>query len=271
MMTLLASRQPEFYVLTLPAELYYAEIDASTAALAALVEYADPGLPIPACPDWSLSQLAAHVGRVQRRGAEIVATRATGPIDMALIPDGELPADLALRGRWLTAGAGRLIGVLREAGDAEVWALGSVGPAGIWARRMANEIMVHAADAASAAGEHVTMVPELAADAIDEWLTVLSGPILGRPDQRAAVLPVGASLHVHASDPELGGSGEWLVTHEPDGVRVTAGHAKATVALSGSATALLLVLLRRSEPSAGDVRVFGDTELLERWLRDISF
>jgi uncharacterized protein (TIGR03083 family) len=255
----------------LPAELYYAEIDASTAYLAALVEYCDPMMPIPGCPDWTVSQLAAHVGRVQRRAAEILATRATGPVDFDLVPDAELPADLAARGRWLTSGAARLTDALREAGEARLWAFGSIGPAGIWARRMANETMVHAADAGFAAGEEVVLVPELAADAIDEWLTLLSGPIFGRPDPRAAVLPEGASLHVHATDPELGGAGEWLVTHQPDGIQVTAGHAKATVALSGPAADVLLVLLRRRELSAGQVRVFGDADLLGTWLEGTSF
>ncbi|HUC57196.1 MAG TPA: maleylpyruvate isomerase family mycothiol-dependent enzyme [Streptosporangiaceae bacterium] len=255
----------------LPAELYYAEIDASTASLAVLIEYADPVLPIPACPDWTLSQLAAHVGRVQRRSAEMVATRATGPIDPELVPDIELPADLAARGRWLTAGAGRLISALREAGEETVWAFGTAGPAGVWARRMANEAMVHAADAAAAAGEEVSFVPELAADAIDEWLTLLSGPIFGRPDRRAAVLPEGASLHVHATDPELGSTGEWLVTHEPGGVEVVSGHAKATVAVSGAAADLLLVLLGRRSPASGGIQVFGDAGLLDAWLAGISF
>ncbi len=258
-------------MLKLPAELYYAEIDASTASLAALAEYADPMLPIPSCPDWTLSQLVAHVGRVQRRSAEILATRARGPIDLDLIPDVELPADLSARGRWLTAGAARLTGALREAGETEVWAFGSIRPASVWARRMANETMVHAADAGFAAGEEVSMAPELAADAIDEWLTLLSGPIFGPPDRRAAVLPVGASLQVQATDSELGDAGRWLVTHEPDGVRVTNGHATATVALSGQAAAVLLVLLGRYEPSGGLVRVSGDADVLDRWLNGTRF
>ena len=53
----------------LPAELYYAEIDASTAGLAALIDYANPDLPVPTCPGWTLTRLAEHVGQVQRRAA----------------------------------------------------------------------------------------------------------------------------------------------------------------------------------------------------------
>ena len=251
---------------TLPAELYYAEIDASTAALAAMVDYADPELPIPSCPDWTLKQLATHLGRTQRWAAEIVATRSADFIDPRSVQDGKLPDDPAVRGHWLTTGAGRLIDTLRDAGDAEVWTPGPPAPASFWARRMAHETMVHSADAAAAAGELVSLVPELAADAIDEWLTVVSGPIFGRPDRRAGALPPGASLHVHATDTELGGTGEWLVAHADDGIEVTSAHAKADVAVTGPAAELLLVLLGRRPVTEQGIGVFGDQQLLDAWL-----
>lgn len=154
---------------TLPAELYYAEIEASTATLAALADYADPGLPIPACPGWTLRQLATHVGRAQRWAGQIVSARSAEFIEFRAVPDGRLPDDQSARGRWLTAGAARLVGALREAGDDMVWAFGSMLPAGFWARRMSHESMVHCADAHLAAGDEVAMTAELAADAIDEW------------------------------------------------------------------------------------------------------
>ena len=47
------------------------------------------------------------------------------------------------------------------------------------------------------------MDPDLAADAIDEWVGVMSGPNPGQPDARAAALPAGAVLHLHATDPGL--------------------------------------------------------------------
>src|SRR5260370_6202890 len=110
----------------LPAELYYAEIDASTATVAALLDCTDPGLPIPTCPDWTLRQLATHVGRAQRWAGQIASARSAEFIEFGAVPDGRLPDDQAARGRWLTAGAARLVGVLREAGDDMVWAFGSM-------------------------------------------------------------------------------------------------------------------------------------------------
>ncbi|HYK32246.1 MAG TPA: maleylpyruvate isomerase family mycothiol-dependent enzyme [Streptosporangiaceae bacterium] len=257
---------------TLPAELYYAEIEASTAMLAVVVDSTDPALAIPSCPDWTLRQLATHLGRAQRWATEIVKTRSDEFIDFRAVPDGKLPDDESARGRWLTAGASRLVSALREAGDQHVWAFGTMNPASFWARRMSHEVMVHSADAHIATGAEVVMPTELAADAIDEWLTVMSKLTAGQPDRRLTALPLGRSLHVHATDPELTGTGEWLVTHSADDtLHVAREHGKADVALAGPATEVLLVILGRLPVSDQAVQVHGDAELLKLWLKDVTF
>ncbi|HXP20890.1 MAG TPA: maleylpyruvate isomerase family mycothiol-dependent enzyme [Streptosporangiaceae bacterium] len=256
---------------TLPAELFYAEIEASTAVLAALVDSADQDLPIPTCPDWTLRQLATHVGRAQRWAAEIVATRSAEMIQFRAVPDGRLPDDPAARGRWLTSGAARLVEVLREAGEDLVWTFNGLGPAGFWARRMANETLVHCADAQLAAGDEVTIPAEIAADAIDEWLTMITAPLTGQPDPRAEALPQGRTLHVHATDSALSQAGEWLVSNTDGHVEVQASHARGDVAITGPAARLLLVLLRRRPATDPAVRVLGDRELLDQWLAHSSF
>ncbi len=255
----------------LPAHLYYAQIEASSAAFAAIVSAADPGLPVPSCPDWSLGQLTAHMGRVHRWAAEIVSTRATAKVDYRAVPDGRPPDDGAARGRWLTEGAARLIAVLREAGEDQVWAFGWSVPASFWARRQAHETMAHCADAQLSAGDPVHLPAELAADAIDEWLTVMSGPLYGRPDPRAAALAPGATLRVHATDPGLGENGEWLVRHGEDGVSVRHGDGAGDVSLTGTASEVLLVLLGRRPVSEQAPRVLGDRAVLDRWLDQTSF
>jgi uncharacterized protein (TIGR03083 family) len=245
----------------LPADLYYAGIDASTATLAALMDYNDPGLHIPTCPQWSLRQLATHVGRAQRWAAEIVRTRSDKFIEFRDVPDGKLPPAAADGCYWLIAGATTLIDTLREAQDSLVWTFDGQAPAGFWARRMAHETSVHCADALLAAGERVDLVPELAADAIDEWFTILSTPSGDQEDPRLAALPLGRTLHVHASDPDLAVGGEWLITRDDDGVHVTAGHGKGDAALSGRAGDLLLVLLGRLSANDDSIQVFGDRDL----------
>jgi hypothetical protein len=68
--------------------------------------------------------------------------------------------------------------------------------------RMAHETLVHQADAQLAAGAEPEPVidAEVAADAIDEWLTLLAGGILGSADARTKALPAGAGLHIHSTD-----------------------------------------------------------------------
>jgi uncharacterized protein (TIGR03083 family) len=253
------------------AERYYAAIEAGTAALAGLVEGADLTRAIPTCPDWTLRQLATHVGRAQRWAAEITATRSAEFIPFRAVPDGKLPDDPARHAAWLNAGARRVVEAVREAGADQVWAFGAMVPASFWARRMTHETLVHGADASLAAGRPVTIAPDLAADGIDEWLGLLSGPIYGRPDPRAQALPEGHLLHVHATDHVLDGSGEWLVRHAPSGVTVQPGHGKGDVALTGPAARLLLVLVRRLPPDDPSVTVFGDAALLARWLERTPF
>ena len=245
----------------LPAELYFAGIDASTATLAALLDCNDPELRIPTCPEWTLRQLATHVGRAHRWANEIVRTRSDDFIEFQAVPDGRLPDDQAERGRWLTAGATGLIGTLREAGDAHVWTFDGMAPAIFWARRMAHETSMHCADGQIAAGESVEMVPELAADAIDEWFTMLSFTGDDDLDARLATLPLDRTLHVHATDPDLAVGGEWMLTRAEGGVQVTSGHGKGDAALSGRAGDLLLALLGRVPADHKSVEVFGDRDL----------
>lgn len=256
----------------LSADQYVVEIEASTAGLAEVVAGHDHGLPIPTCPEWTLRQLATHVGRAHRWAAEITRTRSDTPIPFREVPDGKLPADRAEQAAWLRAGAARLVGAAREAGGDLVWSFTGPAPAGFWLRRMAHETLVHRADAQLAAGAEPEPVieAEVAADAIDEWLMLLTH---GLHDvlERAEPLPAGAGLHLHATDDGLGGRGEWMIRHEAGGFKVTPGHGKGDAALAGPAASLLLVLMRRRPVSAPAVTVHGDGAVVDGWLASTAF
>jgi uncharacterized protein (TIGR03083 family) len=257
-------------------ERYYAEITASSQSLGALVDGADLTLRVPTCPDWTLRQLATHVGRAQRWATEIVSTRSAHAIAVRDVPDGRIPDNPAEHAGWLGAGADRLIAALRQAGDVPVWAFGQQRPAPFWARRMTHETAVHCADAqitvSGAAGQPgaPAIVADVAADGIDEWLTELAAPGDGDPDAHAAGLAEGESLHVHAADvPD--GTGEWLVTRDPAGITVRRVHDKGTIALRGGASDLLLVLLQRLPPDTPAVQLHGDPAVFRRWLDQTQF
>jgi uncharacterized protein (TIGR03083 family) len=208
-----------------------------------------------------------HIGRAHRWAAQICATRSREFIAFRSVPDGRLPDDPADQAAWLTAGARRAVEAIDGAGPDPVWSFRELVPPGFWARRMCHETLVHQADAVLAAGQRPDLPAGLAADAIDEWLTEMMRPVGGEADLRATALPPGASLHVHATDAD----GEWLVSHGPGGVTAERGHARADAAVTGPASSLLLVLLRRAPADDPGVTVSGDPAVLTRWLAETPF
>jgi uncharacterized protein (TIGR03083 family) len=257
----------------LSADRYAAEIEVSTAGLAEIVAEYDQGLPIPTCPDWTLRQLVTHVGRAHRWAAEITRTRSEAFIPFREVPDGKLPDDRAGQRAWLQAGAARIVDAVREAGSDLVWSFTGPAPAGFWIRRMAHETLVHRADAQLAAGAEPEpgIDAEVAADAIDEWLMLVTGGIAGTAGERAKALPAGAGLHIHATDGGIGGRGEWMIRHDAGGLTVEPGHGKGDAALTGPAASLLLVLMRRRPVSDPAVTVYGDSAVIDGWLARTAF
>ena len=247
---------------------FFAEIRSSAGTLADIVRTQEPDLPIATCPDWSLRELAGHLGRVHRWAAEIVIARATQRIPFDAVPDIQYPEERVAQPTWLTGGADRLIAAIAAAGSAEVWAFGRMAPATFWARRQAHETMVHRVDAELAAGRPAVLDAALAADAIDEWLWLLRGP--RRPPLGAAGLPAGAVLHMQAADDGCA-LRDWLVSVAEDGITVRDGRGHADVSVVGPAGRLLLVLLRRTLPHSDNVLVTGDPALLASFLASTPF
>ena len=253
---------------------FFTELRGCTAELARITS-GDLERPVPTCPGWTFRQLVTHVGRGHRWAAQIVATRATTPIPVREVADGKLPNDPAQHASWLNAGADRVIDAVMAAGSDLVWTLAGIGPASFWARRRAHEAAVHLADAQLAAGRDVDLAPEAAADGVDEWLAIIAASTAGTAGPARApaqdLRGHGQSLHFHATDPGLSGTGEWLVTRTPSGVTTARGHGKADVAVRGPAATLLLVLTRRLPPSAPGIEVLGEQALLTHWLEHTPF
>ncbi|WP_326662713.1 maleylpyruvate isomerase family mycothiol-dependent enzyme [Streptomyces sp. NBC_00385] len=251
-------------------ERYCDEIVRLTDVLRSAISGADLEATVPTCPEWTLRDLAVHIGGAHRWAGEIIRTRATEELPdedvPAFTPDGDDPGVLDT---WLAAGAAGTAGALREAGpEAEVWSWYRDRSAGFWARRMALETVVHLADASLAAKVPYTMVPDLAADTIDEWLEIVAHA-QAEGDPEAAELRGGdRSIHLHATDvPDA----EWLIEFGENGFTWRRAHGKATVALRGPLTDLMLVFNRRLAPDDDRVEVLGDADLLDFWLARSSF
>ncbi|WP_432117864.1 maleylpyruvate isomerase family mycothiol-dependent enzyme [Streptomyces sp. bgisy032] len=231
---------------------------------------------VPTCPDWSLEDLVRHMGGALRWVDFIVRTRAREEVPEERVPDvaGPVPrGDAAALDAWLARSGEQVVASLREAGpDTKVWSWAGTHDSGFWARRMTHEITVHRADATLAAGLPYEVAPEVAADAIDEWLQIVEFMQRTLPLESVRELRgEGRSIHLHATDTGPGLNAEWLVELAEDGVRWRRGHEKATVALRGPLTSVLLAFYRRLPLDAGELEVFGDRELLEFWLRRASF
>ncbi|MFD7750005.1 maleylpyruvate isomerase family mycothiol-dependent enzyme [Streptomyces sp. NPDC059698] len=250
---------------------YCDEILAQTDALRAVLTGADLTATVPTCPDWTLRELAVHVGGAHRWVGEIVRTRAVEDVPEEKVPGTAGPEDddPAALDAWLAEGAAATVAALREAGpDAEVWAWAWERRTAFWARRMTHETAVHRADAALAARAPYTVAPEVAADTIEEWLRIVSFAQENGDPEAAELRGGGRSLHLHATDAP---GAEWLIEFADDRFTWRRAHEKATVALRGSLTDLMLVFNRRLEPTDSRVEVLGDAALLDFWLDRSSF
>lgn len=237
----------------------------------------DPGARVPTCPDWTLEDLVRHVGRALRWTEHIVRTRATAEIPMDQVPGVEGPeerGDADALARWLEESASVVAGALRAAGpDAYAWSWAGRHDAGFWARRMCHELVVHGADAALAAGRAPEPVaPDVAADALEEWLEIVRFVQRALPDGPAKDLRApGRTIHLHATDTDPALNAEWVIELPDEGITWRRGHEKATVALRGPLTSVLLVLYRRLPLDTPEVQVLGDRAVLEFWLEKASF
>ncbi len=233
-----------------------------------LIRGADPTTPVPTCPEWTLKQLFQHVGRGNRWAAQIVAERRNQPLDPRDVRDGRPPDDPDAAIDWLNGGAQLMISAVDQVGsDARVWTFNGPRPAGWWIRRRLHEVSVHLADAALALGVDYSPSPELAADAISEWVELMAV----KSDRHTPPVEPGRTLHLHATDAGLGPTGEWTIVNDEDGVSWSHDHGKGDVALRGPVTDLLLAIVRRRPATELGIEVFGDTAVWDTWLERTPF
>ncbi|EHN75621.1 hypothetical protein SMCF_4914 [Streptomyces coelicoflavus ZG0656] len=259
-------------------ERYCDEIVHQVGRLGAVVTSgADLSATVPTCPDWTLEELVRHVGRALRWTGLIVGTRAEEEVPMERVPGSEGPAatgDAAALEAWLAESGEVVVGALREAGpDARAWSWAGVDTAGFWARRMTHEIVVHGADAVLAAGLPLQPVAaDVAADAVDEWLDIVRFVQRVLPGMAAKELrSPGSSIHLHATDTPAELNAEWLIELPDEGITWRRGHEKATVALRGPLTDVLMSFYGRLPLDAPGLEVLGDRKLLELWLEKATF
>ncbi len=209
----------------------------SSAEMARAAQEAGLDTPVPTCPGWTVERLVDHTGKVLRVVGKVVETG--GPVDGRTLPK---PPAGGLVVQWFEEMAASTVAALAAKDpEDELWNWAGQPPvAAFWFRRMAHELAVHGADAVVAAGRAPEIPAPVAADGIDELLTVL---LPAKVAAGATDLTGLGPLHVHCTDAD----GEWLVTPSGQEVKVTRAHAKGDAALRGPAADLLLRLNNRGD------------------------
>ena len=124
----------------LPHHRFCQEVVNQTGLLRGVVAGADLSVTVPTTPDWTLGQLLRHVGGNLRSVETAVRTGTAVTEPERQVPDhggpaGDDPAAMAKAG---------------PDAQAQVWQVR--WPAAAWARRAANDLVVHRADAAARSG-----------------------------------------------------------------------------------------------------------------------
>lgn len=252
----------------------YLQAIAENSALLAAAARRDLGARVPTCPAWSVAELVAHIGEVQRFWALQIRERAQQRIPLptsafescpGLLPwlekiDAGNPDLEAIPGRlvdWFEAATAELLEAFRDTEPEEaIWHWSGDNRAITHLRNQAMEATVHRWDAENATGEAGPVTPALALDGIDQHFDVqiAAARVWGEP-----IAGSGETYHVHATDIP----GEWLVGFEGDEVTVRRVHEKGDVAIRGTAEDLFLWLWGRSP--ADRLEVHGDATLLGRY------
>ena len=229
------------------------EFERVAAEFAAALERVDPEAAVPACPGWTVADLALHVGSGQRWAASILLSGTAQKVP-------EVLRTTISWADWYAGTSAALAAALRAVDpDEPCWNFAPVDQrAGFWARRRLHETAVHLVDllqAEAAAGEQPgarpdVVRPAIAADGVDEVFEVFLPRMLARGFAPAVTRQIGVRA-VDTGD-------EWTLTPVSQGIAPRVEHAKAVgeAVLSGTAADLGLCLWKRLPPTV--LTVTGD-------------
>lgn len=183
-------------------------VDERSAAFRAAVEAApDLGAQVPTCPEWTLLDLAHHIGTGRRAWAATVAAgpAATGkaaPADPTLPPD-----DRGALVEWLVESTRLLLDALAEAGPDRgcwTWWGDSQSPStcAAVARHQLQEVSVHTYDAELTVHGTASLPTEVALDGVEEFLATCNATTSPWPHDPATldyVVTEGRAWRLHLS------------------------------------------------------------------------
>jgi uncharacterized protein (TIGR03083 family) len=214
--------------------------------------------PVPSCPDWTVADLLDHVAKVYLHKVECIRLgRAPEPWPPDL-SDRE-PLDV-LDGAY--ADLAETFAAHKASDPAFTW-YDPDQTVGFWARRMAQETVIHRRDAELAFGAPTPAADDIAKDGIAELLVIFVGWATTKWSGEIA-----AELEARIGDTVL--VDDWLLRPTMEGVHVERGQDDARLRVSGSPSSLLFWLWNRSAPSDDPVVVDGDPSVAERFRETLT-
>ena len=235
---------------------HVAAVERETELMAAAFAAAPMTARVPTCPEWTLGELASHVGEFTGLWTHVLCEGTGRP----KTPYSERPGEGDVAG-WYRGLAASLLGELRATpADTTVWTwVPADKTARFIARRCANELAIHRYDAEGASGTPGPVEAALAADGIDE-IFVMSAA--WEEEHEGS----GRTLSVRPTDRD----DRWFITLASEGPQAVHDAADgADLTLSGTTSDLELTLFQR--PPLGSVEQAGDAEALAAWYRDFTF
>ncbi len=163
----------------------------STAFRAAVASAPSLDVQVPTCPDWTLFDLAQHIGEGRRDWA---ATVAAGPAPAKSAAEGApaVPREREALLAWLAESTEQLLDALRKAGPDRgcwTWWETSQSPqtSGAVARHQLQQMAVHTYDAQITVGAPQPLPAEVALDGVDEFLSTCCATTSAWPHEPATV------------------------------------------------------------------------------------
>ncbi len=211
---------------------------------------------VPACPGWTLADLAGHVGGIYQWAAHAITE---GTPDAQLEP---APVGRASLVDWYDGQAGRLIDLLSNLPpDVPAWTFGPrPRTVAFWARRQAHETRMHLWDAMQSQGGLHQIDCRSALDGLDEVFIVF----FPRQVRLGRTLPLSHPVALIPDDDAGRGDGfvvsrdRFVFSGDGAGPAATADPAAS---ISGPADALLLLLWKRIGLDDVRLRVSGDAAI----------
>ncbi|MEW2427382.1 maleylpyruvate isomerase N-terminal domain-containing protein [Micromonospora sp. NPDC047644] len=234
--------------------------DRSAAFRAALASAPDLDVPVPTCPDWTLRELAQHLGDGRRRQAVIIAAGSGVEPPTRADPKGAptAPRHREALDAWLAESTGLMLDALHEAGpDRGCWTWWGRSQApqtsGAVARHQVQELAVHTYDVQLTQGAAQPLPSDVAVEGVDEFLTTVAATTVAWPFEPA-------TIDLHTTEGR-----SWRLTLDADGVRcddLAADAEPGDMALRGAASDMILYFYQRVPLDS--LEATGDTTPMEQ-------